>query len=451
MSWKHQTDAQRFAHDRPATMLAMAMGTGKSKVAIDLLLQWNCGRVLVLCPVSVRNVWKREIRKWADREFSVCVLEKGTVKDKTHVAQLAILGSLPTVVVVNYDSAWREPLGSWLLKDRWDCVILDESHRAKAHNSRISKFVARLADKAKRRLCLTGTPMPNSPLDVFGQYRFLDSRYFGKRWTAFKASYAECNNPSIPQQITGYRNLDKLKQWFGRIAYQVGPEVLDLPEVTHDTRTCTLPPLAARIYRDLESDFYAELEGGLVTAANVLVKTLRLRQVVSGFIQPDDTDALVDLHDGKADLLADLLQDLGEPCVVFAEFRRDLRTIRKMAERLKLTYGEVSGAANDLSEDATIPPGIDVLGVQYQSGGVGVDLSAARYGIYFSPTWSLGNYEQSLARLNRPGQKGPVVYYHLVCEGTIDEKVYRALRAKKNVIESILGGENRCYRMTQTA
>jgi SNF2 family DNA or RNA helicase len=416
----------------------MAMGTGKSKVAIDLLAAWQCSRVLVLCPVSVRNVWRREFRKWSKDQWPVVVLETGTVTKKKETAKTIWDDVKQMILVINYESAWRDPLGTWILCQDWDCVILDESHRVKAHNTAISRFVMRLASRAKRRLCLTGTPMPHSPLDVFGQYRFLDWRLFGKRWVAFRASYAKRDNPSIPQQITGFQNLDRLQERFGRLAFQVGPEVMDLPPVTHDTRTFQLTGMAARIYRDLERDFLAEVEGGIVTAANVLVKTLRLRQVVSGFVQADDTETLTEVHDGKAVLLADLLEDLGQPCVVFAEFRYDLKMIRKTAEKLGLAYGEVSGRANDLTDDATIPPGIDVLGVQYQSGGLGVDLSAVQYGIYFSPTWSLGNYEQSLARIHRPGQTGHVHYYHLVAENTVDELVYKSLEKKRNIIDGIL-------------
>lgn len=445
-SWTHQLDAFRFAEHKPASLLAMAMGTGKSKVAIDLLTSWRCRRALILSPVSVRAVWRREFQRWAPDRFVVEILEQGTVREKTRsIAERALhasTGPRGLAVVVNYESAWRDPLGSWILSQFWDAAILDESHRVKAHSTRISKFVSKLAARAGRRLCLTGTPMPHSPLDVFGQFRFLDWRLFGRRWTPFRASYARRDNPSIPQAITGYQNLDQLQQRFGRIAYQVSASVLDLPEVSHHSRMFRLPPKAARVYHELERDFFAQLESGVVTAANVLVKTLRLRQVVSGFVQPDDDDAIAELHTGKADLLADLLEDLGQPCVVFADFRHDLKLIRKTVEKLSLAYGELSGARKDLTEHATIPEGIDVLGVQYQSGGLGVDFSSVRYCLFFSPTYSLGNHEQALARVHRPGQRHPVHYYYLVAENTVDQTVYGALRKKADVIRTLLKGAN---------
>ena len=447
-SWQHQLEAYHFAVGTPATLLAMAMGTGKSKVAIDLAVNWGAKKILVLCPTSVRAVWRREFARWAEDRFVVEVLDRGTVAKRTVQAGRAMrraeANNKPFVAVVNYESAWRKPFGDWALGHSWDLVIADESHRAKAHNTQISKWMMKLADKARRRLCLTGTPLPHSPLDVFGQYRFLDWRIFGRRWLPFKHRYGiphpHIQNALLPNR---FQNLDELQERFGRIAYQVGVDVLDLPPVMHDTRPFTLPTTAARIYRDLEQEFCAEVEGGFVTAANVLVKSIRLRQCVSGFVQPDEGEAVVDIHDGKAELLADLLYDLREPVVVFAEFRHDLAAIRRITERLYLRYGEVSGRANDLTDDATMPGDIDVLGVQYQSGGVGIDLTRARVAVYYSPTYSMGNYEQSMARLNRPGQTRPVTYYHLVAEGTIDEAVYKALEKKKDIVSTILDAAKR--------
>jgi SNF2 family DNA or RNA helicase len=107
-----------------------------------------------------------------------------------------------------------------------------------------------------------------------------------------------------------------------------------------------------------------------------------------------------------------------------------------VARELGREYAEVSGERKDLERwqrgDATI------LGVQIQSGGVGIDCSRACYAFYYSLTFSLGDYEQSLARLRRPGQTRCVRYYHLVATGTVDEQVYAALRARRNVIEAVL-------------
>jgi SNF2 family DNA or RNA helicase len=122
---------------------------------------------------------------------------------------------------------------------------------------------------------------------------------------------------------------------------------------------------------------------------------------------------------------------------VFCRFRHDLDKIRKVAESQQRRYGEVSGRQDDLV-DSKFPPDVDVLGVQIQAGGAGIDLSAAAYCAYYTVGFSLGDYEQSLARTHRPGQTRSVTYYHLVSEGTVDSRVYAALEQRKDVVRAIL-------------
>lgn len=440
-AWGHQLEAYHFAIDKTACMLAMDMGTGKSKVAIDDVVNKDARRILILCPTSVRSVWRREFDRHAPGWGEVVVLDKGTVAKRTELARQAIKQDRPVVVVINYEAAHGKVFAEFALSTAWCCTILDESHRVKSPTTKVSKFADKLRRASKQRLCLTGTPMPATPLDVFGQYRFLDPNVFGHSWHRFRHTYGKFQNPTIPQMLTGFQRLDELQNKFGSLAYRVDSSVLDLPEAQHDVRAFDLSRSAAKLYRDMEQDFIAELDGGVVTASNALVKTLRLRQLVSGFLTEDDTKRIVSVDDGKEKLLLDLLQDIDnhEPVVVFAEFQHDLATINRVGKKLGRRCGELSGHRKDITEHAEVPTDIDLLAVQYQSGGVGIDLTRARYAIYYSPTYSLGNYEQSLARVNRPGQTRPVVYYHLVASGTIDELVYKALEQKANVIDFVMG------------
>jgi SNF2 family DNA or RNA helicase len=143
---------------------------------------------------------------------------------------------------------------------------------------------------------------------------------------------------------------------------------------------------------------------------------------------------------GKEALLADFLDDLpsNEPVVVFCRFRSDLDCVRQAAATLRRRYGELSGQRRDLTEHAMMRDDVDVMGVQIQSGGVGVDFTRAAYAVYFSVNWALGDYDQSLARLHRPGQNRPVRYYHLLARDTVDEKVYKAFDTKREIIETVL-------------
>ena len=455
-NWTHQFAAYQFAHPLDATMLAMDMGTGKSKVAVDLAVNWGCKMTLIICPKSVLNVWQREFRIHGPDDWRVLVLSKGTVaKKRDEVGRFlgkCSMNHAPAVVVINYESAWREPFAKWVLEANggesgmlmWDLVILDESHRIKSHTSKVSKFCAKLALRAKRRLCLTGTPLSHSPLDAFGQYLFLDRGLFGTSWWHFKNRFSVNGNPAIPQQVTGYKNQAELQKRFALIAYRCeAKDVLDLPAVQHHERTFQLGAKGRKAYTELENELITEIaDGRVTTASNALVRLLRLQQLTSGFLVEDETRVETMVDDGKAKLLLDLIEDIDphEPVVVFCRFRHDLTRVADVAKILKRCYGELSGKQNDLTADATMPAHIKVLGVQIQSGGVGIDLTRARYAVYYSLGYSLSDHEQSLARLHRPGQTRPVNYYHLIAENTVDRRVYGALRQRKEIIGVVLSG-----------
>lgn len=439
-SWRHQVEAYHFANAHEGAMLALRMGEGKSKVAVDLVVNRGCRTTLVLCPVSVRGVWRREFERHAGAPVDVLVLEKGSTKDKAAQADRFLKTTRrPAVVVVNYETARLPDFARWSLKRRWDCVILDESHRAKGHNTDIGKYVADLGKAADYRLALTGTPMPHSPLDIFAQYRFLDRGIFGSSFHHFRNRYAKMNQ-MFPGKVDQWLNQDELKERFSLLAFRVDGDVLSLPPFQHHERRCQLSAKAQRVYDSLEQELIAEVEGGVITAANALVRLLRLQQITSGFIVRDESETVDDVDDAKQLLLYELLSDMpdDEPVVVFCRFRYDLDIVRQTAEKLGRRFGELSGRRRDLTEHATMPDGIDVMGVQIQSGGVGIDLTRARYCVYFSIGFSLGDYEQSLARVHRPGQLRPVHYYHLIASGTVDEVVYGALEKRADIVNSVL-------------
>jgi SNF2 family DNA or RNA helicase len=187
----------------------------------------------------------------------------------------------------------------------------------------------------------------------------------------------------------------------------------------------------------MEAMFYAGVEDGSITAANALVRLLRLQQITGGSVN-NDLGQSVQVSTSKETLLADVLEDLEikEPVVVFCRFRHDMAVVRRVAEKQGRTVAELSGSHNDLREwqDGKY----DVIVVQIRSGGSGVDLTRASMAIYYSLSYSLGDYDQSRARVHRPGQTKSTTYIHLVANDTIDKIVYRALSDRKDVVDSIL-------------
>lgn len=419
--WRHQSEAAAWAAERHAAMLALDMGTGKTFTA--LLSLGLDGRDMV--PVMLH--------------------EGANVKRAEQLRQALLAACGRTlVVVVNYDSVWRGDLGKLIESTPWAAIILDESHRIKSPGGRASRWLARLAAKHEhaKRLCLTGTPMPHSPLDLYGQFRFLDQQVFGTSYTRMRARYANCDT-RFPSKVKSWKNQDELTGKLDAHSWRVtADEVLDLPPAIHETIPVELSPKVRRFYRQLEAEMTADIDAGTVTAVNALTKLLRLAQTTGGYCRVDGTAGVtaIDGTPSKRLALQDRLEDLSEtePVVVFCRFSSDLDDVAAAARELGREYAEVSGERKDLERwqagEATI------LGVQMQSGGVGIDLSRAAYAVYYSLGYSLGDYEQSLARLRRPGQTRCVRYYHLVCTGTVDEQVYAALRERRSVVEAVLQG-----------
>lgn len=454
--WQNQEEAYQFAMARPATMLAMDMGTGKTRVAIDVAMnRLDVWRVLVVCPKAVLSVWPKELAKHTDEvSYSCYIRQPGKIVDEAkRVKEFIAPRGVPGVkrfVVINYDSVWRKELGEVILKAGFDMVILDESHRAKAAGSKVSRFLALLGKRVKYRLCLSGTPMANSPLDVYGQYRFLDPSIYGTNYNAFMQEYAVMGGPE-KRFVVGYKNQRQLNEKFQSIAYQCSmadvSQRLKLPkQLPSTTREVELPAKDMRTLKELSKEFIAECStGNNIVVNNVLTKALRMQQIAAGFCptvsEPGVTAEVEDLNTAKADALLDYLKDIdySERVVVFCQFKHDLDTIRKVAQESgRGCCFELSGRENSL-ERWKAKSGA-VLAVQIQAGAEGVDMTCSNHAVYFTLPYSLALYDQSKARLYRPGQTRPVSFTHLIAGNTIDELIYQSLINKRNLIDAIQEG-----------
>lgn len=456
-AWLHQRRAFHWMvnGDLAGTMLNIDMGGGKSGVSVAYETQIEARSTLILAPKNVVGVWPHEykinLHPDAPQRDIIVPPSKATVaKRAAFVAEGVARANArrrPYVVVVNHDAAWRPAMAKILLAlGPWDVVKIDESHRGKAPGGKFSMFTARLRDKSQRRLCLTGTMMPHGPLDVYAQYRFLDPGIFGTSFNRFKKRYAvtlEKENRSTGktyEQIVDYQNEDELAERIALIGFS---HKIERDGIVHAFRPFQLSPKSLRAYKAVEEAMCIEIgeTGGQVTITNALTRLLRLAQICSGYLRDDEgQDHLVSTD--KIDLLADVLEDFrtDEPIVVFARFQHDLEQIRELAAKQGRRYGEISGRKNvppGLTEYSKMRPDIDLVGVQLQAGGVGIDLTRSHYGIYYNVDYSLGNYDQTIARLDRPGQEHPVEFIHLVAEGTVDVDIYDALNARREIVDAV--------------
>lgn len=466
--WPHQQDALAFADGKPGVLLAHEMGAGKSLTTIARLEQLGAMRVLILCPKSVVAVWPDQVRQHATRDWWTWAGEvrgaRGKVKNPAVQRRAAALVNAnvdaitlgrPFMACVNYEASIAKPMPDLLLGTDWDVLVLDESHRIKAPGGKQSRLAARIAERVRDRggqiIALSGTPMSHSPLDLYAQLRAIDGgatlgrNYMGfcKRYGAPKMIFA----PGGVQRMV-YEGLrpgmaDEFAERVAPVVHQAKPD-LGLGEVRDVYRTFELSPKAQKVYDKLEADGIAELENqGVITAGNAMVVVLRLAQAASGF----GTDALtgepfaIDGTPDKAKLLADVIANIPEedgPIVVFCRFRSDLDAVQAVAENARRTYAELSGRRRDALDGPRLADGVQIAGVQVQSGGTGIDLTAARHGIYYSLGFQLAEYEQSRKRLHRPGQTRQVVLTHLLAEGTVDRAIYGALRKRAQVVDAVL-------------
>lgn len=451
--WTHQRYAywftrQLWARNRPGVLLAMEMGTGKTKVAVDLICSLKLDPVLILCPKPVVSVWPRqfEIHGWG---ASLCPALKGSIKARTEQTRLFLstnVGRGPRVVIANYEIIDRNSslFAELAMSTHWSLVVCDEVHRIKAPGGLRSRYLSRLGDRVPKRLGLTGTPLPHSPLDAYAEYRFLDKTVFGTSFLNFKSRYAVMGGFNN-LQVVGWKNRDEFTKLMGGVMFQAkADEVLDLPEAIHNVVPVELEKHSRIHYDALEDDFVTWVrEDQAVTASNALVRLLRLQQISAGFLPLEDGRA-EKVGDEKTRALKEILEEVNEtePVVVFARFHHDLDAIAEASLDLGRVTLELSGRRNELAEwQAGRAP---VLAAQIQAGKEGVDLSRARYCVYYDQTFSLGDYEQSLARIRRPGQQAKTVfYYHLVATRTVDERIRQALEQKRDVVDHVLAEARR--------
>lgn len=453
--WAHQTEAWRQQQGHKGFYYAMDMGCGKSKAAVDYVNGYEAHRVLIICPKKVIAVWPEQFELHSHYPYKIYAPEKGTIKKKAiELHNLLVKESDRMVVVLNYDAFWRPPLGpvfdkknklvdpGILMRHEWDIMINDENHRIKSPGGRGSWGAMRIGKMAKRRLALSGTPMPHSPTDIYAQFRWLDPNIFGRSFLAFRKRYCEMGGYG-GKQVIKFINQDDLSRRFYSRAYRVtANEVLDLPDVMHIVRKCELSDKTMKAYHKLNQDFMVEIMsakagGQVISVTNALTKFLRLAQMTGGLVQLDDGQTKV-IDNNKIEVIDEIFEDLAtdEPIVVFTRFTNELQRIKDTAQARGRKAAELSGHMNQLAEWKAGK--YNVLVAQIQAGSEGIDLTRARYCIYFSTGESLGQYEQSLARTHRPGQTRKVIYYHILAKGTIDEKIYRALKAKKKIIDYVL-------------
>ena len=453
-SWPHQSTGARLIIDHEAVLLYWEMGCGKTRAVIEAIVLGGFKLNLIICPKPVCDVWVSEFQAHTNSPIRLLELNKGPIRNASLLADSEISRSEKStdqsVLIVNYERIHMADMQMVLLGPgfTWDLVVCDEGQKIKAPQGKTSKVADKLGLRAHKRAETTGTPMGHSPLDLFGQFRFLKRTIFGTWYMKFQNRYAEMGGYRVngrPVQVKGFKNIPELREKFYSITYRVRKRdvsAFTLPPRTDETRFVTLCAKTMGHYRALEREFITEVEAGIVTAGNALTRLLRLQQMTSGFvrIEDDSTGQYEEISYEKRNALTSLLAfDLADcPVIVYCRFRKDLDSVKTVAKELNRPYYEQSGRTRHQWREFQEADDNGILGAQIQSAGLGINLTRASNAVYYSIGLSLTDYEQSRDRNHRPGQDRPVTYYHIIAEKTKDEETYNALMDRKDVIATIL-------------
>lgn len=466
----YPVQANLYAHQIRAANMAMLQFSGRRSAGFGLLFEMGCGktltaiaimgalfnrreisRVLVVALASVCSVWPHDLEAFAAFPFEARVLlgeKEKRLEDLQQLTNFPQPARRLLIAVINYEATHREGILEALQDYGADLILCDESQRIKNPRAAQSKAVQKLGDAARFRLILSGTPVQNSVIDLYSQYRFLDPAVFGTNFYVFRSRYCRLGGYG-GHEITGYQHMDELVKKEHAIALRVTKaQCLDLPAETFVRRYVQLEPEARRLYAGIARSSRTQLEsGGHITAATVLTRLLRLMQLTGGFVQEDEADRPRPAGTAKLDALADLLEDYvqeaGHKLVIFARFRAEIGAICGLLAQRGIRYGVIDGTVpmeqrGAVVEDFQQNPDTLVFVAQIQTAGLGITLHAASAAVFYSLDFNYASYAQALARIHRIGQTHPVTYIHLLAEDTIDDRVLDALEHKEDLARTIV-------------
>ena len=435
--------------------LLFEMGCGKTLTSIAIMGAMyqakRIDRVLIVAPTSVVAVWPHELSDFADFPFTAETLLADRRKCEKSLSNLQRYPYPKLkVAVINYEKVWREGFKEALIDYDADLIICDESQRIKGHDSKQSKAMHELGDRARYKMILSGTPVQNNVTDIWSQYRFLDKTVFGELYYPFQNHYCVMHSV-FKSKVLRTINEDELITKEHSIAFRVTKEeALDLPEQTFETRHIVMPSKERRMYDMLMRESVAEIEGeGTSTATTVLTRLLRLQQFTGGFLVKDGDSKPQQISTAKIDALKDIIEDYvvdgGKKLVIFARFIPEVDAIIRMAEKTLKDKKVISiqGSVKKELRGAIIDqfqkdPDTMVIVGQIDTLGVGVTLTAADTCVYYSKTYNYATYEQSLSRIHRIGQRNVCTYIDLMVDNSVDERITKALRKKEDLATKIV-------------
>lgn len=439
---------QRYCIDRvvkdQAIGLFLDMGLGKTVITLSAIMELKYGRfavnkVLVIAPKKVAEAtWQQEASKWDFlrnlRFATVLGSAKNRIKELYRPADIYVINRENVDWLVDY------------YKNDWpfDMVVVDESSSFKSHRAKRFKALASIRPRIRRIVELTGTPSPNSLMDLWSQLYLLDGgARLGKYYTHFRDRFFDPGKRTR-EVIYSYDPKDGAQQSImGRISdiciSMKASDYLQLPDCIIDDIPVELDAKAKKAYNQLERDMVLALPDGDIDVASAAGLSNKLQQLANGAVY-DDEHGVHEVHNCKLEAFLELLEKLnGQHALVFYNFKHDLSRIQDALKTSKLRVRVFQGAEEEKDWNSGK---IDVLLAHPASTAYGLNLqNGGHHIIWFGLNWSLELYQQANKRLHRQGQQEPVIIHQLVCRGTRDDDLVDALdwkdKAQDYVLESL--------------
>ena len=424
----YQSFATDFVLEHPYCGLILDMGLGKSVITLtalwDLLLDsFDACRVLVVAPKRVaEDTWPREIQKWEHLHGLTFSLVLGSEKERR-----AALSKQAMIYIINRENV------SWLVENhRWDfdTLVIDELSSFKSSKAQRFRALKKVRPMCSRVIGLTGTPAPNTLIDLWPQIYLLD---MGQRLGRFITHYRErffTPDKRNREIVYSYKLREGAEQriydLIGDICISMkAADHLKMPELISNRVEVQLSPKERKQYDTLKKDMVLTLNDGEVDAMNAASLSGKLLQLANGAVYSADGKALP-IHSRKLDALEDLVEAAnGKPVLVAYWYKHDLSRIQE-----RFPDSRVIDTPKDISDWNAGKIAIGLL--HPASGGHGLNLQdGGSTVVWYGMTWSLELYQQLNARLWRQGQKNStVIIHHIITAGTHDEDVLRALERK---------------------
>ena len=423
--------------------LADDMGLGKTVQAIALLLlRASSGPSLAVAPSSVCSNWEAECRKFAPTLNPILYREsdRDSIMENLKPFDLLIVSY---GLLASEQAAFKEV--------HWRTVILDEAQYIKNHKAKRTK--AAFALKGDMRLITTGTPVENHLSELWTLFNFINPGFLGTK-AQFDAKFA------IPIEKNGNaqrsRDLRRIIQPF--ILRRIKSEVLEeLPPKTEINLTVELSDDERAFYENLRLESIRNLEDakqakGGAAHLMVLKELTRLRLASCA---PSLVSENIKMKSSKLEMLGKVIEELRDnnhKALIFSQFVKHLSIIRKFCDDNSIPYKYLDGSTSPKERkkrvDAFQNGEGDLFLISLKAGGTGLNLTAADYVIHMDPWWNPAVEDQASDRTHRIGQQRPVTVYRMVAQGTVEEKIIKLHKTKRELADALLEGTDASAKMS---